>query len=266
MSRPASLPSARGLLPHRKARVLCAAALLGPCLRASSTPATLPDAPGPQWTTQSHQPRTGPGPDNQFLGAHVGPSYPLVAHRFDTIIHPGEHGLRLSATGKLLYAAHEQQHWFILVPALITTGYGHAADSDPHVGSDAGGFGDRLGLTMARQASDRFIGDGLYTALLHQDPRFYREGNGPLVHRGLRAVRQTFSRRNDEGADRVNVSGIMGHLTASLLAMTYYPHQSATVAVAFQGFSTAVAGDMGSKLVLEFGPDALRLIFFRNKQ
>jgi hypothetical protein len=246
--------------------MLCAAALLGPCLRASSSPATLPETPGPQWTTQSYQPRTGPGPDNRFLGAHVGPSYPLVANRFDTIIHPGEHALRLGATDKLLYAAHEQQRWFILVPALITTGYGHAADSDPHVGTDSGAFGERLGLTMARQASDRFLGDGLYTALLHQDPRLYREGNGPLVRRGLRAVRQTYVRRNDEGADRANTSGIMGHLTASLLAMTYYPHQSATVAVAFQGFGTAVAGDMGSKLVLEFGPDALRLIFFRNKK
>jgi hypothetical protein len=33
-----------------------------------------------------------------------------------------------------------------------------------------------------------------------------------------------------------------------------------------RGFGTAVAGDMGSKLILEFGPDALRLIFFRNKK
>jgi hypothetical protein len=182
------------------------------------------------------------------------------------MIHPGEHALRLSATDKLLYAAHEQQRWFILVPALITTGYGYAADTDPHVGSDGAGFGERLGLTMVRQASDRFMGDGLYTALLHQDPRFYREGNGPLVGRGLRAVRQTFVRRDDEGADRVNASGIMGHLTASLLAMTYYPHKSATFGVAMEGFGTAVAGDMGSKLMLEFGPDALRLIFFRNKK
>ena len=249
--------------------MLCVAALLAPCLRAS--PAPPHDAPESPWKTQSRlprtqAPRTGPGPDNQFLGGHVGPSYPLVARRFDTIIHPGEHGPRLSAAGKLLYAAHEQGRWFIFVPAISTTGYGHATDSDPHVGSDGAGFGERLGLTVARQASDRFLGDGLYTALVHQDPRFYREGNGPLVDRGLRAVRQTFMRRDDEGAGRVNTSGIMGHLTASLLAMTYYPHQSATVGVAMRGFGTAVAGDMGSKLVLEFGPDALRLIFFRNKK
>lgn len=42
--------------------------------------------------------------------------------------------------------------------------------------------------------------------------------------------------------------------------MTYYPHRSATTEVALQGF-----GDMGSRLVLEFGPDALRLIVFSNK-
>jgi hypothetical protein len=266
LTQPASPPLARRLLPPRKARVLCAAVLLGPCLPASGTSAELPDAPAPQWTKQSHEPRTGPGPDNQFLGGHVGPSYPLVAQRFDTIIHPGEQALRLSATDKLLYAAHEQGRWFILFPALITTGYGHAVDTDPHVGSDGAGFGERLALTMVRQGTDRFMGNGLYTALFRQDPRFYREGNGPVVHRGLRAVRQTYMRRNDEGAGRVNASGILGHLTASLLAMTYYPHESATIGVAMRGFGTAVAGDMGSKLVLEFGPDTLRLIFFRNKK
>lgn len=41
--------------------------------------------------------------------------------------------------------------------------------------------------------------------------------------------------------------------------MTYYPHRSATTEVALQGFGE------GSRLVLEFGPDALRLIVFSNK-
>jgi hypothetical protein len=262
-SLPALLPATHRV--RRGAVVLAVAALL-PSLRALSNTALLADAPEPQLKTQTGERMTAPGPDNRFLGAHVGPSYPLTAGKFNTIIHPGQHAPGLSAADKLVYAAREQGRWFIMVPALITTGYGHAADSDPHAGSDGAGFGERLGLTMARQATDRFSGDGLYAALFRQDPRYYREGNGPLVHRGLRAVRQTFVRRGDSGADRTNVSGILGHLTASLLAMTYYPHESANIRASMQGFGTAVAGDMGSKLVLEFGPDALRLIFFRNKR
>jgi hypothetical protein len=223
---------------------------------------TLPDAPQPQTASASEQ-KTGPGKDNTFLDLHVGPAYPLYANKQDTIINPGEHAPPLSPADKLLYAGHEQTRWAVLMPGVISAGYGHLVDTDPHVGSDLGGFGDRLGLTMIRQATDRFSGDGIFTALFHQDPRFYRIGHGPLVHRGLLAVKQTYMRLNDDRQERPSFSGLLGHATGSFLAMTYYPHESATAAIAARGFGTAVAGDMGSKLLLEFGPDALRLAFRR---
>jgi hypothetical protein len=46
--------------------------------------------------------------------------------------------------------------------------------------------------------------------------------------------------------------------------MTYYPDARAGAGVATRGFATAVAGDMGTKLIQEFGPDLLRLTFRRN--
>jgi hypothetical protein len=151
------------------------------------------------------------------------------------------------------------------MPGVISAGYGHLVDTDPHTGSDLGGFGDRFGLTVVRQATDRFSGDGIFPVLFHQDPRFYRIGHGPLVHRGLLAVKQTYVRRNDDRQERPSYSGLLGHALGSFLAMTYYPHESATAALAARGFGTAVAGDMGSKLLLEFGPDALRLALYRKR-
>ena len=62
-------------------------------------------------------------------------------------------------TDKLLYAAHEQTRWAVLLPGLYSAGYGQLVDTDPHTGSDLGGFGERLGLTMMRQATDRVSGD-----------------------------------------------------------------------------------------------------------
>jgi hypothetical protein len=251
----------------RLALAVCALLALAPSCRADGPHAdghegTLPDAPQPQTAVASAQ-KTGPGRDNTFLDLHVGPAYPLYANKQDTIINPGEHAPPLSATDKLLYAGHEQVRWAVILPGLISAGYGHAVDTDPHTGSDLGGFGDRLGLTVVRQATDRFSGDGIYTALFHQDPRFYRTGHGPLVHRGLLAVKQTFVRLNDSGEERPSFSGLLGHATGSFLAMTYYPHESATAPIAVRGFATAVGGDMGSKLLLEFGPDALRQAFRR---
>jgi hypothetical protein len=204
---------------------------------------------------------TGPGRDNKVFNVHVGPAYPIKPDdKWDTIVNGGQHPELLSPTDTLIYAAHEQVLPVVLVPALLSAGWGQLTDANPHAGTDTG-------YAMIRQASDRLTGDGLFAAALHQDPRFYRETNGPIVHRGLRAVRQTFMRYNGngDGGARVNASGILGHAVGNYLAMAYYPDSSSGAGVATSGFATSIAGDMGSKLIQEFGPDILRLVFRRNQ-
>jgi hypothetical protein len=242
--------------------------MFAPTVRAEtdSSSSSLPDAPQPQVDKSGRRiPQTSTGRDNTVFTVHVGPAYPALADKWDTIIDPGESAQHLSATDKLLYAGHEQLEPVIFAPALTSALWGQLTDANPHYGVDAGGFGERFGSAMLRQATDRLTGDGLFAAALHQDPRYYREGDGSYVHRGLLAVRQTFLRRNDDGDEQVNASGILGHAASNYLAMTYYPHVSATVGVATAGFGTSIAADMGSKLILEFGPDLLYQIFRRNR-
>jgi hypothetical protein len=242
------------------------AALALPCHGDDGTAEKLPDAPLAQSSSASGQAvaLTGPGKDNTFFGLHVGPAYPAEAGKWDTIIHPGERAPALSATDKLLYAGHEQIQPVVLVPGLLSAGWGQLVDANPHYGVDAAGFGERFGAALLRQASDRLTGDGLFAAAFQQDPRYYREGHGPIVHRGLRAVHQTFFRLNDHGVNHINASGILGHAVGNFLAMAYYPRVSTKTNDAASGFATSIAGDMGSKLFLEFGPDLLRLAFRRN--
>jgi hypothetical protein len=211
---------------------------------------------------------TGPGPANKVFNVYVGPAYPIKPDdKWDTIVNGGQQPEPFSRTDTLIYAAHEQVLPIVLVPAVLSAGWGQLTDANPHAGTDAGGFGERVGYAMVRQASDRLTGDGLFASAFHQDPRFYRETNGPLVHRGLRAVRQTFMRYNGngDGGARVNVSGILGHAVGNYLTMAYYPDDSSGAGVATSGFATSIAADMGSKLIQEFGPDLLRLAFRRNQ-
>jgi hypothetical protein len=239
------------------------------CYADAAASASLPDEPQPQTKSQKNNvPLVGHGQDNVVLNVHVGPAYPLKPDdKWDVIVNGGQQPEPLSRTDTLLYAAHEQVIPTVLIPALLSAGWGQLVDANPHVGTDSGGFGERIGYAMVRQATDRLTGDGLFAAALHQDPRFYRETNGPIVHRGLRAVRQTFMRRdgNDDGKERVNASGILGHALGNYLAMAYYPGESSDAGIATSGFATSVAGDMGSKLIQEFGPDLLRLAFRRNQ-
>jgi len=194
----------------------------------------------------------------------VGPAYPpRPDSKWDIYVMPGQQVERLSAMDKLHYVVHAQSQPIVLVPALFSAGWGQLTDANPHYGTDAGGFGERFGAAMLRQATDRAIGDGLLAAALHQDPRYYRVTDGSIKQRALGAVRQTFIRRSDSGDDQINISGIAGHAASNYLALTYYPDKSATAGVATAGFGTSVAADMVGKLILEFAPDVLRLAFRR---
>ena len=244
-------------------------ALVSPSIARAGTPenpsASLPDAPQVQVQTQTSPGKPAvPQHENTFLGVQLGPAFPSEAGRWDTIINASQHAQHLSATDKLLYAGHEQIQPIVLVPAIFSAGYGQVADANPRYGIDMPAFGERFGAAMLRQATDRISGDGILSAVFHQDPRFYRDAQGPVIHRGLHAVSQTFVRRTDNGRNTINASGILGHAVANALALTYYPHVSATGYVAAQGFGTSIAADMGSKLILEFGPDLLRTAFRRN--
>jgi hypothetical protein len=263
IQRPFRASRPRYLLRYRLATAAALATFLvftPGCRAEDHSSSSLPDAP----QAQTGQP-ANTGRDNVVFGVHVGPGYPAEAGKWDTIINPGERALHLSATDKLLYAGHEQIQPVVFAPAILSAGWGQLTDANPHYGVDAGGFGERFGSAMLRQATDRLTGDGIFAAAFHQDPRFYREGNGPYIHRGLRAVSQAFLRRNDDGDQKINYSGILGHAASNYLAMTYYPEVSAGAGVATAGFATSVAGDMGSRLIQEFGPDLLRLAFRRNQ-
>jgi len=272
---PLSRVASRLVIPIALPAALLLLLSLAPRCRAEALPSSsLPNAPQPRTvhaaakatqTDKQNTQMTGPGRDNVVFGVHVGPAYPIKPGKWDTYIAAGQRPEPLSATNKLLYAAHEQVLPIVVVPALFSAGWGQLSDADPHAGVDAGGFGERLGYAALRQSTDRLTGDGLFAAAFRQDPRFYRETNGPIVHRALRAVRQTFVRRNDEGVDRFNASGILGHAVGNYLTMAYYPDDSSSVAVATSGFATSIAGDMGIKLIQEFGPDILRLAFRRNQ-
>lgn len=238
------------------------------CATAQSS-SSVPDAPQPLATqTKKNISLVGQGNDNVVFGIHVGPAYPLKPDdKWDVIINAGQQPEPLSRRDTLIFAAHEQVMPTVLAPALLSASWGQLVDADPHVGTDAGGFGDRIGYALVRQASDRLTGDGVFAAVFHQDPRFYRETHGPIVHRGLRAVRQTFMRRDGNGDvyERVNVSGILGHAFGNYLAMAYFPNGTFGAGAATSGFATSVAADMGSRLIQEFGPDLLRLTFRRNQ-
>ena len=190
-------------------------------------------------------------------------NYLTEADEWATVTDPDQRVTTLTASQKLYYAGREQLSPIIFLPAIVSASYEHIVDADPHYGSDGNGYAECFGAAMLRQAIDRLSGDGLFPALLRQDPRYYRVANGSIAHRGLNSAAQALVRRGDNGHVQANWSGLLGHALSNGLAVTYYPEVSATGRVAAEGFATSVAADAGTKLLLEFLPDLYYLAFQR---
>ena len=227
-----------------------------PAVSSSAESAELPDAPKP-----NGERRKGAGVVDHLLN-EVDPGYDGVASKWDVTINKGERVQPFTARDKVHYAFIEEADPVSLFTAGLAAGYEHLRDSDPHFGSDSAGYGERFGAAAFRQGVNRMFGDGVFPALTHEDPRYYRITDGSILHRGLMSAEQTLVRHRDNGTVGINYSGLAGHALADGLPITFYPQVSAKADVALQGFGTSLAADAGLKLMREFLPDLFRAMGF----
>lgn len=178
----------------------------------------------------------------------------IQKRKWSDVIEPGETVPRLSAGDKLMVPIHEElrlRGWF---PTFASSGLSHFHDGNPKYGSDSGAFGQRLGAAAIRDLSMRTFSDGVLPAILHEDPRYFRKGNGSFMNRTLYAFSRTFVDQRDSGKSGFNTSVVAGHGMASALTMTYYPDRSATGRVVFETWGTSLLGDAGGHWWAEFWP------------
>jgi len=177
--------------------------------------------------------------------------------KYAQVIEPGETAQQFTSTDKVMYSFAEVARPITLLPALYSASYEQLFNTDPKYGHDAGAFGEKFGASMLRSASVRVFSDGVLASALHQDPRYYRIGQGSVIHRGLRSAMQALVRRGDDGGSQINFSGIGGRAAAAALTVTYYPEPSITAPVVASTFLISIATDAGGDLLLEFIPSVI---------
>jgi hypothetical protein len=152
--------------------------------------------------------------------------------------------------------------------ALITSGYGQATDShssiDPngtHHGYPQGwaGFGCRYGANYVDQFNGTIIGNGILPALLHQDARYFRMGEGEsFKKRFFYSLSTTVVARSDSGKRQPNYSNVLGNLVSGGISNFYYPKAERGAALTIeQGMEVTAEGSIGA-LLIEFFPDIRR--------
>jgi hypothetical protein len=133
-------------------------------------------------------------------------------------------------------------------------GYGQLTASTPAYGHGVPAFARYYSASLA----DFMIGDvmteGIYPAVLHQDPRYFRRAKGSGWTRLTYAIGQVVLTHGDGGATQINTSEWLGNATAVGVGNAYYPgNHSLASNLAKLGLQVAV--DAAANVVKEFAPD-----------
>lgn len=139
-----------------------------------------------------------------------------------------------------------------------------AADGQPHYGQGWGAYGERFAAAEADQVTGSVLIYGFLPSVLHEDPRYFRQGGGSTISRVWYALNRTFVTRTDEGTSRFNNSEIFGQLISCGISTSYYPPQDRTVTRVFSNWAVNLGGNSAYNVLSEYYPDLKRWLFHRH--
>jgi hypothetical protein len=223
---------------------LCAALLCGlsrsaPCQDVAPTPVvTTPSSSAEDNAADDHRMfkllpnyKTINDPEQPFAPIDVSEKFALVQHYFDP---------------------------FTFVFTSITAGIEQGTNEKAGYGQGAMGYAKRYGADFTDGLTNEIFVTGVFPALLHEDPRYYRLGRGSAFKRTAYALSRILIARNDSGNNRINASEFLGNLTSGALSMTYYPQNQRNVSDVFTRMSVEIGYDSLFNVLKEFYPDLKR--------
>lgn len=226
--------------------IFCAAAAAQ-----NSQPSTLPDAPSAQQSKES-----SPKPS----GGHV---FGIVP-QFN--VTDARDAKPLTPKGKWRLFVKQTADPFTFLGAAFTSGIGQATDEFPAYGQGAAGYGKRFGAATADSVDSSLWGGFLLPVLFKEDPRYFRLGDGTIMHRSTYAMSRVVITRSDSGHRAFNFSEILGNLVAGGIANTYYPEADRGVGLTLRRAAVVSALGTLGKIGQEFLPDIDRKFFHRHKR
>jgi hypothetical protein len=118
-----------------------------------------------------------------------------------------------------------------------------------------------VGANYADNVNGALIGNALLPQLLHQDPRYFRKGTGPIFKRFLYAAESTVVCHGDNGKHQPNVSNVLGnlHFGGDFELVLSEANERGLALTLENGTSVTLFGALGGQ-ILEFGPDLTRLL------
>jgi hypothetical protein len=176
-----------------------------------------------------------------------------------------EQATKLTPSGKFAIAWGDATDRAIFFQTAFLSGIGLATNSNPSFGQGVAGYAKRFGATYADFAIENMTTEGVFPALLHQDPRYFRRGEGSARSRLAYAMSRLFITRSDSGRNQFNYSEIIGAATSVAISNTYYP-DGRTAGNNIGRYIEQLGFDAASNVLKEFWPSLKRKLPRRLRQ
>jgi len=176
-----------------------------------------------------------------------------VVPNFNTVI--SGRAVPLSKGQKTDLALHATFDPFNVVGAFFLAGASEVTGSDRGFEWGPGGYFKRAGANLADVFDGTMLAGAVYPILLHQDPRFFRQGGGTKRSRIRHAFLAAVVCRGDNGRREPNYSNVLGNFTAGLISNLYYPSNETGISLSLVNSSIVTAEGAMGNIGLEFAPD-----------
>jgi hypothetical protein len=253
--------------------VLCVSAISLPAQSGSGNVAADPVSSTKQTEESSGTPHPGPAssatPAEDPIKASVPDAEPPPKRMFGMIPdfentndteanrHP------LTVREKYILSLHQSFDISAHIGNAFQSGLQQAGNGQPHYGEGWGAYGKRFAASEGDQISGSILIYGFLPSILHEDPRYFRQGRGRAMTRVWYAINRTFVTRRDEGTSGFNTSQTLGQLISCGISTSYYPPQDRSVAHVFSNWAVNLGGNSGYNVLSEYYPDLMRAIFRR---
>jgi hypothetical protein len=132
-----------------------------------------------------------------------------------------------------------------------------ATNANRSFGQGAAGFGRYFGASYGDLVIGDYMTEAVFPTLLHQDPRYFRKGQGSGWSRLRYAAGQIFWTHTDSGGAQFNYSEIVGNSAAVAISNAYYA-DNRTARDAGDKLAVQIGVDMAANILKEFWPDLQR--------
>jgi hypothetical protein len=147
---------------------------------------------------------------------------------------------------------------FTFVGVAIQAGIGQATNDFPSYGQGVQGYAKRYGAALADFTIGEFMSTYAFPSLLHEDPRYFRDGEGTTKKRLGHALASAFVTRTDSGRASFNWSNSVGRIAAGGVSTLYYPSEDRTIGLVFSRAGIGMIFGTAGAVFSEFGPDIER--------